>query len=542
MLPRANYLRTIIGAFLLVTGSAHAVDFVPGQVLVKLRGDATVVERAQVQSEADAVSDKQVAKVVGGAEIHLLKVRGTVEATLQKLRRSSAVEYAEPNYIVHTNLMPNDPSYGNLWDLKNTGQVIGGIAGKPGADISAEAAWNVTTGSATVVVGVVDTGIDYNHPDLAANIWANPGGIGGCAVGTYGYNALNSTCDPLDDNDHGSHVSGTIGARGNNSVGIAGVNWAVSIMGLKFLDASGSGTTAGAIAAIDFAVKAKIAGVNVRVLSNSWGGGGFSQALLDEINKANANGILFVAAAGNSGTNNDVTPHYPSSYNTPNMIAVAATDNNDKLAYFSNYGATSVQLGAPGVDIYSTVRNRAYAFFSGTSMATPHVAGTAALVLAAQPSLGVAELKAALLNNVDRISTLSGFTTTGGRLNASKSVGTAPRPPDFSLAATPASQSVAAGAPASYTVGVNRSGGFSGAVTLSVVSVLPSGTTASFNPNPTSGTTSTLNVATTASTPPGSYTLTINGVSGPLNRSTSVVLTVTGAAPPPPPPDPQGEN
>src|SRR5439155_23734652 len=178
-------------------------------------------------------------------------------------------------------------------------------------------AWaSSNTWSSGVVVGVVDTGVDYNHPDLAANVWTNPGSINGCPAGTHGYNVLNATCDPMDDNHHGTHVSGTIGAVGNNGIGVIGVSPTVRIIGLKFLNSSGSGSTSGAVTAIDWAVKAKQAGVNVRVLSNSWGGGAFSQALLDEINKAGANDILFVAAAGNYGANNDTTPIYPCSYHT----------------------------------------------------------------------------------------------------------------------------------------------------------------------------------------------------------------------------------
>ena len=283
--------------------------------------------------------------------------------------------------------------------MRNLGQTLlcgsgcfGSPTGTAGADISADFAWDVSTGSRANVVAVVDTGIDYNHPDLAANVWSAPTSftvnIGGtlitCAAGTHGFNAITNTCNPLDDNDHGSHTSGTIGAVGNNGIGVSGVNWVASIMGSKFLDASGSGTTAGAINAIDFTIQAKAifgAGANVRVLSNSWGGGGFSQALLDEINKANTNNMLFVAAAGNASANNDVTPNYPSNYAAPNVMAVAATDNRDARASFSNYGRTTVHLGAPGVDVLSTTRNNTYKYFSGTSMATPHVAGAAALVL-----------------------------------------------------------------------------------------------------------------------------------------------------------------
>jgi len=335
----------------------------------------------------------------------------------------------------------------------------------------------------------------------------------------------------MDDHNHGTHVAGTIGGVGNNSIGVAGVNWNVSIMGLKFLDSTGSGSTADAIAAIDFAVNAKIAGVNVRALNNSWGGGPFEQALLDAINRAGANDIMFLAAAGNSSLNNDTKPHYPSSYNAANEIAVAATDQSDGLAYFSNYGATSVHLGAPGTNIYSTVVGGLYDWYNGTSMATPHVAGAAALVLA-KCNQTTATLKDILLKSVTPLASLAGRTTTGGRLNVFAAINdprcTTPPPttPDYTLSATPASQSVVQGASTSYTVNVNRTGGFTGAVTLSV-SGLPAGAAGTFNPNPATGASSALSVTTSTTTPAGSYPLTVTGTSGTLTRTTSVTLVVT---------------
>ena len=383
--------------------------------------------------EQQAVGDAQATEVETiGAGTHVLRVAaGTVAQKIAKLKSHSSVRYAEPNYILYADAAPNDPSFGQLWGLQNTGQSINGVAGKPGADISATSAWDVSTGGTSTVVAVVDTGIDYTHPDLAANVWSAPAAftvsIGGktitCGAGTHGFNAITNTCDPFDDNSHGSHVSGTIGAVGNNSVGVVGVNWTARIMGAKFLSSSGSGTTAGAINAIEFTIQAKQAfgaGANVRVLSNSWGGGGFSQALLDEITRANTNNMLFVAAAGNNGTNNDTTPHYPSSYSAPNVVSVAATNNTDALASFSNYGATSVHLGAPGVDVLSTVPG-GYASYSGTSMATPHVSGAAALVLSSC-ALDTAALKSNILSNVDSISSLTGITVTGGRLNVNKAI------------------------------------------------------------------------------------------------------------------------
>jgi subtilisin family serine protease len=310
---------------------------------------------------------------------------------------------------------------------------VGGRAGTANADIHATSAWGVATGSRANVVAVVDTGVDYTHSDLAANIWSAPiaftvtvgGATIACAAGTHGFNAIAKSCDPRDDNNHGTHVSGTIGSVGNNALGVTGVNWTASMMGAKFLDSTGSGTTADAINAIEFTIQAKnafasTAGANVRVLSNSWGGSGFSQALLDEINKANANGMLFVAAAGNSSSNNDLAMTYPASYQASNVLAIAATDNTDQLASFSNFGS-SVQLAAPGVNILSTTIGNTYQYFSGTSMATPHVSGAAALILS-KCALDTVALKTTLINNVDVIPALAGWVGTSGRLNVDKAL------------------------------------------------------------------------------------------------------------------------
>ena len=407
----------------MVRGRAAAA----GEVLVAFRRSPDLPRlRAEIDADSDAV--------VGAGQVWHARSRSRDAVSLvAQLSARADVLYAEPNYIVYADSTPGDPRFGELWGLLNVGQAINGVNGTPGADIGASRAWDSAQGSRNTVVGIVDTGIDYSHPDVAGNVWSAPASfsvtLGGqritCAAGTHGFNAIARTCDPLDDHFHGTHVAGTIGAVANNGAGVAGVNWFASMMGLKFLSANGSGTVANAINAIEFAIQAKAAfpggGANVRVLSNSWAGAAFSQALLDEINRAAQNEMLFVAAAGNSATDNDAVPTYPASYAAPNVIAVAATDNQDSLASFSNYGATSVHLGAPGVKVLSTIPGPGYEFFSGTSMATPHVSGAAALLLS-RCTAGTAALKSMLTNNVDRIPSLAGITITGGRLNVGRAM------------------------------------------------------------------------------------------------------------------------
>jgi subtilisin family serine protease len=345
------------------------------------------------------------------------------EQALARLARNPNVEHAESNLEIRLDEIPNDPRFPELYAMRNTGQT-GGTAG---ADIRATNAWDLFTGDPNLLVGVIDTGIDYNHPDLAANAWTNaleaagtPGvddDGNGYVDDIHGYDFVNNDGDPMDDNGHGSHCAGTIGGVGNNAIGVTGVNWNVKMAGIKFLSAGGSGSTAGAIASVEYAIA-----IGARLTSNSWGGGGFSQELLDAINAAGAAGQLFIAAAGNSSANTDTSPHYPSSYDTPYIIAVAATDHNDGLAGFSNFGATTVDLGAPGDDILSCEPGGGYRLLSGTSMATPHVAGAAALAWGRFPNASNLQIKQLILLKADPIPALAGRCVTGARLNVFLSI------------------------------------------------------------------------------------------------------------------------
>ena len=575
VIAKCSYVVMLLIAllFLLFAGAPRALAqggkpaYKYGELIVRYKSSVAQWNMAALETRLG----DQVVRIFEHLQARVVKIgrNRTMEQAMQEYQRDPNVAYAEPNYIVHTFGAPNDTSYPQLWGLKNTGQVFGGVASKAGSDIKAEQAWAVTTGSTSVVVGVIDTGVDYTHPDLAGNFWNNPGGIGGCPAGTHGYNAVTNSCDPRDDNKHGTHVAGTIGAMGNNTLGVVGVNWKTQIMGLKFMDATGQGTTADAIEAIEFAIKAKLAGVNVRVLSNSWGGNGYSQALLDEINKAGANGILFVVAAGNSATNTDASPSYPCSYRAANLICVAATDSRDNLAGFSNYGSSSVHLGAPGVNILSTISGGSYAYFSGTSMATPHVAGAAALILSApgQGNLTPEQLRGLILNNVDSLTSLTGRTITGGRLNVCRAMpgcgGTAPPsptaaatrsatplPPTPTVAATraatltpapiggtprPGSFSIAGprwvffrrNSPGTFALQVASSAGFNSPVSLGV-SGLPQGMTATFSSNPvTPSPSGAISVVTiTPGNSSGIFTLRITGVGGGQLRTTNVTAIV----------------
>jgi len=414
----------------------EGVEYVPDKIIVKFIEGTSDDTISLINSKNKVVSSEKILKknpkAVENEKTKILKKHGLDRIYILKLPKNSDVnkmvskynenpdvEYAEQNYKVHIDAtIPDDEYFSLLWGMHNTGQ----SEGTADADIDAPDAWDITTGSSDIVVAVIDTGVDYNHPDLNDNMWVNVAELNGVADydddgngyvdDIYGSDFINNEGDPNDDHGHGTHCSGTIAAGGNNGIGVVGVSWNAKIMALKFLGSDGSGDTLGAIDAINYAIDN-----DADIMSNSWGGGGYSLALKDAILTANDAGILFVAAAGNSRKNTDRRPHYPSSYDVPNIISVAATDHNDALAGFSNYGPNSVDLGAPGVTIGSTYPSNSYVYMSGTSMAAPHVAGAAALIMAENPTISVDVLKAKILDSIDPIDALAGITVTGGRLN-----------------------------------------------------------------------------------------------------------------------------
>ena len=392
---------------------------------------------AAVRTPADAAA-KLRAELPGVEVMRGLGGRGQllVTATASQaaaLGRRGDVATVEPNgSFSAAGRLSNDPRLldGSQWGLRNTGP-FGGVAG---ADIDAAEAWSMTVGRDDVVVAVIDGGIDISHPDLAANVWRNPREVAGNStdddangfindVSGWNFYGNNPTVFESGDNDHATLVAGIIAARGDNGVGGVGVSWNARIMPLKFIGPGGSGPTSAAIAAINYATMMRQRGVNLRVINASWGGGPYNAALDTAIRNAGNAGILFVASAGNSGLNDDLSfsPNYPAAYTAANIISVAATDRRDTLWWSSNYGLTRVDLGAPGVDIFSTVPG-GYGTRSGTSFAAPFVAGTAALALSVDTSLSVAALRQAILDGVDPLPALAGKTVSGGRLNAARTL------------------------------------------------------------------------------------------------------------------------
>lgn len=406
--------------------SARAKTFlaVPGQYVVKLKPTATVMSALQMER----ILGSEVKETINKSEGLILVQRPIVEergAAISTLAHNPMVEYAEPNFIYKvvggSTGLPNDAELGKLWGMINNGQRVegdgGGILGKIDVDIDADKAWQIETGSKEVVVAVIDTGVRWNLSDLQNNIFVNeaelngqPGvddDANGCVDDVHGCDIAGKDGDPMDVYGHGTHVAGTIGAVGNNQEGVVGVAWNVRILPVRFLGDDGSGTLADAVKSIDYAVTMK-----ANIMNNSWGGGGFSQALMDSIVRAKDAGILFLAAAGNSSNDNDASPEYPASYAVDNVISVAAVDPQGMMADFSNWGKSSVHIAAPGVNILSYTM-RGLQSWSGTSMACPHVAGVAALLLSQDMGQPYSTIKNRLLASARPIAGLRGRVATG---------------------------------------------------------------------------------------------------------------------------------
>jgi subtilisin family serine protease len=412
---------------------------VPGEVIVRFRPHITASRRAHLTHAAGV----RLSHWLGTPGLWLLNVRPghTARHAISALERSSDVRWAERNHYVSLNATtPDDPLFAQDWGLHNTGQVIQTVTGTADADIDAPEAWDQTTGSSNVVVAVVDTGVDYSHQDLAANIWTNPGETGGGKESNgvdddgngyvddwHGWNFGLNTNDPMDAVGHGTHVAGTIGAAGNNGTGVAGVNWNVQIMPLRVADAGGNLSDAAVAAAFAYAGR-----MGAQVVNASLGGAYTSTAELAAMK--GAPNTLFVVSAGNSNLNIKSSAISPCTLPAANILCVGATGLTDTRASFSNYAPTQVDIAAPGVNILSTLPGDQFGFYSGTSMASPHVAGVAALVFAAYPSRSVAAVIAAILNGADRKSGLTTSFASGRRLNAAGALAVAAiPPPDLTL-------------------------------------------------------------------------------------------------------------
>lgn len=444
----------------LLAAELGGLKFVPGELLVQYVAGADPGHQAQVRSAVGAVRTEslhaltesvQAQEGYGGLELLKLGEGMGVEQAMRALAKNPWVTFVEPNYIYRKTAVSNDPYYaqGNLWGMY--GDDLPSAVGPNGTTnqfgIGAEKLWNDNlTGSSSVVVGILDEGVQVTHPDLVNNMWVNPyevpdDGIDNDGNGyiddVHGWDFVNNdkTVYDVGQDSHGTHVAGTIGGEGRNGVGVAGVNWDVTMISLKFLGPDG-GTTSAAVKALDYLTDLKVRhGMNIVASNNSWGGGGYSAALHAAINRAAKQNILFVAAAGNSTANNDTTASYPSNYDSTqaspgesaaaydSVIAVASITSTGGLSSFSNFGATQVDIGAPGSGIWSTVPENSYSSFSGTSMATPHVTGAVALYAAAQGrTVSAAEIRSAILETAVPTNSLAGRTVTGGRLNVAAAV------------------------------------------------------------------------------------------------------------------------
>jgi hypothetical protein len=419
-------------SFALCSSSGYALNIEKAEV--KYRKDRVLVQR-KAQVSLQKMDDKHGAigayaiaryEEPAGLELVQLPSHIDVDSALKYYENDPNIEYAEPDYYYHALDAPNDPDFPKQWALNNLGQ----NSDVPHADINILAAWNLVKSSEDYVLGIIDTGVLYTHPDLAENMWTNPGEIpannidddgNGYIDDVHGINAITRKGDPLDDQGHGTHVAGIIGARGDNGVGISGVNQRARIAACKFLDAMGSGSASDAITCLNYFGALRSRAVNpVKIIltSNSWGGGPFSQALLDAIKAHEQKGILFIAAAANDSRNNNEAEVYPANYSLSNIISVAATDNKDELAYFSNYGNQTVHVAAPGAKILSTYLGNSYKELSGTSMAAPHVSGLVGLVQAERPDLDYLGLRNLIIAGGQKLSSVQDKTISGRRIAA----------------------------------------------------------------------------------------------------------------------------
>lgn len=425
--------------------SLPVADHVPGEVVVKFRdaassraGRITVLQTLQKRLGRSAVNEIHPFVTDASLAVVKLKSDSLMASAMKILGGEPSVIYTEPNYIYRALDLPNDTDFAKQWGMHNVGQADdAGQTGTLGDDIGITQLWEKgIVGKSSTRVAVIDTGIQWDHPDLKDNLFTNPGEIdgnkqdddhNGFIDDIHGWNFAANSNASTDDNGHGTHCAGVIGAKGNNGAGVAGINWNVSLLPVKFLDSTGGGSLEAAVNGINYARMMK-----VQVMSNSWGGGGFSQTMYDAINEAGKQGILFVAAAGNDGQSNDGgMPTYPGSYDLPNIVAVAATDNRDGLAYFSNYGAKHVHVAAPGVNVYSTYMGSTYKSLSGTSMATPHVAGISALLLSEHPEWTVDVIKDRLIKTSTPVQSLHKKVMARGRVNVYNALnGIIPPSPD----------------------------------------------------------------------------------------------------------------
>jgi len=400
----------------------------PGELLIKIKNESLDFISLLTRDLGLLGAVKFKSLSTEGLGLYKFALDEDLEEMAEQIQKYEEVEYVELNHHHYLQATPNDSSFRYQYGLQNSRQ--------SGGDISATKAWSVTTGSRKVLVGVIDTGIDYRHPDIAPNYWINPGEYGKDSRGRdkrtngidddrngyvddyRGWDFYSNDNDPMDKHKHGTHVAGIIGAKGNNQRGVAGVSWSVSLVGLKVFSDNGRYTrTDVLVSAINYATK-----MGISITNNSWGSIGFSRSIRDAIKSAGSRGHLFVAAAGNAKTNNDQTPFYPASYGLSNIISVGATDSRDRLASFSNYGSSSVDIAAPGNNIYSTLPGGRYGSLSGTSMAAPFVTGVAALIKAKSSRRSAASIKSKILNGSDQIRSLGGRINSSRRLNAYKAV------------------------------------------------------------------------------------------------------------------------